>query len=309
MQSQGSAWKIARSRKRKIVNEFYYLPEEQLPIAKNITLKDVRRYANKLYRRADIEGLVYGNMTQSDALLSLAYLKDTLRINSLGNSEPYEAKLLIQAPGNHVIDADKLEVNNSCFWREYFLGFDTPKSRVATLVLGNFISNPFYAEMRTRQQLGYIVWGQTGRVEEQLMAYFIIQSSEYPPDELQKRIEAFLATIPNLFAEIPDEEFKQIIAGVRAKLEEKEKSIAEKASILFDLAYEEDEDWGRNEASLKALDTITREDIQALIKNIIVQSQQRTKTVLLVGREHEMKTEVKPTFDDANAWKRGQLYQ
>jgi len=306
---KNDAWKIARERKRKIANEFYYLPKEQLPLLKATTLKDIFRYAKRLYRSGAIEGLVHGNMTQAEALQSLNYLKDTLRIRALDRSDAYEPRILVQNPGGRVIHTDKLEVNNSCFWREYFLGYDTPENRVASLVFGNFMSNPFYAEMRTRQQLGYIVWGQTARSEEQLMAYFIIQSSEYPPDELQKRVVAFLTTLPELFAKIPDEQFAQIIAGVRAELEEKEKSIAEKAGTLFDLAYEEDEDWGRDQTSLKALDAITREDVQALIKNIVTQSQQRTKTILLVGREHELGTVVKSTFKNANTWKSEQRYE
>ena len=52
---------------------------------------------------------------------------------------------------------DKLLVNNSCFFRMYEIGKDSPKTRALAALIGKAVEQPFYTEMRTNQQLGYIV--------------------------------------------------------------------------------------------------------------------------------------------------------
>ena len=53
-------------------------------------------------------------------------------------------------------------------------------------MLGNFVSEPFFSEMRTRQQLGYAVGSAMIELEDNLYMRFIIQSADYPADELQR---------------------------------------------------------------------------------------------------------------------------
>ena len=171
------------------------------------------------------------------------------------------------------------------------------------------MDSPFYTEMRTRQQLGYIVWGQTAGDKDQLMAYFIIQSGVYAPDELERRADAFLATFPERFSNLTDEEFSQIKAGVRAKIEEKEKSISEKAGVLFSHAFEYKEDWDRKEETLRAIDVLTRGQVQAVLTEMLDPSTRRMKTILLVGREHKKTSRIRSTIKNMEKWKNGRVYR
>ena len=49
---------------------------------------------------------------------------------------------------------EQIEVNNPCFWREYHAGDNGPRNRALALIL----HGPFLTEVRSDQQLGYIVW-------------------------------------------------------------------------------------------------------------------------------------------------------
>jgi insulysin len=113
-------------------------------------------------------------------------------------------------------------------------------------VLSAVVGDPFYSEMRTRQQLGYIVQGNAFEDERSTVALFLIQSGEYPADELERRAEAFIQTLPRAAGgRCRDEAWATIVAGVRARLLERDKAIAERAMRCSCWPTTERADWAR----------------------------------------------------------------
>jgi len=221
----------------------------------------------------------------------------------LPESELAERKLTVFNAGETVVDAGKVLGNNSCMWREYVFAEDNPANRAAALVLGAFIDEPYYTEMRTKQQLGYIVWGGMSAADRQLFAYFVIQSSDYPPDELEKRTLAFLATVQDQWAAVDEAGYEALVAGVRANLLEKDKTIGERTETLFARAYQFDGDWARVSSTIDALDALTKERVAEVLAHLLDPETARVRSVLLTGREHNNATEITPTFTDRDAWK------
>jgi len=170
------------------------------------------------------------------------------------------------------------------------------------------MEEPFYTEMRTRQQLGYIVWSFTFPQEDDLFGGFIIQSADYPADEIQNRVKAFVATLPDLLTELSDETFASIVAGARAQIEEKDKSIAERASRFFLQAYEYDEDWERRRDTLEALDNLTREQVEETLIRMLSPETSRIRTVLAFARQHEPGPGTLASYEDIEQWKSEQRF-
>jgi insulysin len=302
------AYRQARETKRKVLLEITFTPAEQLPIVETITLSDVEAFAPSLYFEGKIEALVHGNVTAKDAMDSINYVRDTLGIRPIASDELFEIRLLRLEPGETVTSIDRLKVNNSCLWSEYALGPDTPENRAVSLFINNFVEEPFYTEMRTRQQLGYIVWSVTFPQEEELFAAFIIQSADYSADEIQGRVEAFLKTVTEILADLPDEGFASIVAGARAQIEEKGKSIAEQASRFFLRAYEYDEDWERRGDTLKALDKLTREQVEETLVRMLSSETSRIRNVLAYARQHEPAPGTEASYEEVEKWKSERQY-
>jgi secreted Zn-dependent insulinase-like peptidase len=233
----------------------------------------------------------------------------SLKIQPVPEADLLRPRVLASAAGDVVRTSEKLKVNNSAFRREYVLGADTPELRAATPALASFVSEPFYSELRTRQQLGYIVGGGAAEDRRSEFAYFIVQSGEYPADVLEARADAFIRTLPDKLAALPDASWKSIVAGVRAKLEEKDKSIAERAGRLFELAYERNADWGRRQATLAALDKLTQARAAEILRQALSPETGRVRTFLGFAREHEPKREPVVTFTDTAAWKARQRFE
>ena len=178
-------------------------------------------------------------------------------------------RTLQQSAGDALRSSENLVVNNSAYRIEYTLGDDAPEIRAATRVLASFIEEPFYSELRTRQQLGYIVHGSAGDELRSHFAYFIIQSGDYAADVVAARAATRIGELPGLLAELPDDGWQTIVGGVRAELEEKDKTIAERAGRLFDLAYDFDGEWDRREATLAALDKLTKARVQEMQAKVV----------------------------------------
>jgi insulysin len=306
---RADAWLILRESQRALAREFYYRPDEQLAVAQRLTLASVRDFAHHLYGTGKLEALVHGNVTADYAIAATRRLSQAFATQPVADTELLRRRLLVQAPGEPVRSSEKLVVNNSAFRQDYVLGDASPELRAATLVLGNFIAEPFYGELRTHQQLGYIVSASTAQDEHTSMAYFIIQSGEHPADEVEARAEAFIAQLPEMLGKLSDADWQTLVGAVRDQLREKDKTIAERAGRLFVLAYDRSADWAEHEATLAALEHLTKERTREILAAALTPATARARIYLGFARQHEPKTPPAVTFTDRSAWKQTRKYE
>ena len=302
-----------RETRRALVREFHATPADMLPLARGVTLADVRRFARALYARGKLEALAYGNLGPEAATAAVRRVAAVLGTQPVADADLLRPRQLAGRAGEDLRSSQTLKVNNSTLRREYVLGDDGPEARAIAQVLSAVVGDPFYSEMRTRQQLGYIVQGNAFEDERSTVAMFLIQSGEYPADVLEARADAFIQTLPKQLAELPDEAWATIVAGVRARLLERDKAIADRAMRLFVLAYDERADWARNEATLAALDGLTRARVAEVLARALDPSTRQLRNLLGFARDHRAQA-TRPVTVPADAagreaWKRGQRYK
>ncbi len=145
--------------------------------------------------------------------------------------------------------------------------------------------------------------------EDNIYIRFLLQSADYTADELQRRSEEFIAGLPLLFDALPDAKLEAIRSGVRAELEEKDKSIAERANRYFDLAFNEDGDWNRTADTMAALEQIGRDTLRLMLQ-ALSNGEMPTFTTLVMAEQHTQALEnVQPSFGDVGAWKEARRYR
>ncbi len=98
------------------------------------------------------------------------------------------------------------------------------------------------------------------------------------------------------------------MAGVRARLEEKPKSIPEKAIQFFELAFTYDRDWNRREATLAALNSLTKEQAVGFLTAAISRDSARQRTIMLYSKNHQPAQSLTPAFTERNEWKRSRKF-
>lgn len=283
------AYKIIRLLSRRIHTRIKYHPDEIADVTENLSLKDVQKFAKEVLNETYVQGLIVGNVTEYHARKIAEDTYKKIQPKVLRKKDAFLQGFL-QQPHPEVLNYyERLETNNSCFRRNYFLGADSPKMRMTAAVLNNFVNQPFFTELRTKQQLGYIVWG--GSHQNRLYHYlvFIIQSASYSADLLSQKADAFIKTLPEQLKAMKDEDFEMLKKAVRERLLEKEKSISNRASVYFDLTFKKDRDFDRKQKNLEALSKLTIEDMVLSLRKALDSESRKMTEVLLFAAEHQPK--------------------
>lgn len=297
------AYKLAQDRRDALSREFAFPPDELLAPATAATWADVQAFAQKFFATGRIEALVHGHLTPEAAIAATRTIAGKIGATAAPESALLLRRHIVLAAGEDVVDAGLIAGVNSAFVQDRLLPDDAPATRAAALVLSNFLSEPFYSELRTKQQLGYIVGANTSGSLRQRYFTFVIQASGYAPDDLRTRAEKFIATLPAALAALGNDEWTTLVAGARSTLEEKPKNIADKAESFFSLAYSYDGEWDRRQAALAALTTLTKDQAAALLTRTLAPETARRRTILLHSKNHPPAAPIVPTFTDRNTWK------
>ncbi|WP_221031186.1 insulinase family protein [Actomonas aquatica] len=305
---QTEAFQLANARRSAWSNAYNFLPDQLLPTAEAATWDEVAAVAEAFFAAGTLEGIVHGHVAPETALTTSRELRDGLDFAAVSEDKLRRPRELLQEPGEVIADVDTTAGVNSVFSTQLFLPGADARQRAAATVLGNFIAQPFFNELRTSQQLGYIVGAGSSSSRQTRSLYFVIQSSTHDPDALRERAETFIATLPAQLAELSPEAFATLISGARSNLEAKDKSLAEKAGRFFSLAFTYDEDWERRAATLAALEELTQPELVSLLTNVLSGPGKRERLVLLSGENHT-ESAVPATFTDREAWKTTRQFQ
>jgi insulysin len=304
------AWSIVRTYAYDMLHAVSYTPAEQLAILETLTLADVQAFAKTLYQKGFIEALVHGNLSAEQAKTLTRKLQQGLGLQPVAQEATFGQTYLRQNDAESIWSISKLEVNNSSLRRNYYMGDNSPQNRAAALILGKFIDRPFFTEMRSNQQLGYIVAAGVASLERtSIYAYFIIQSDGYAADEITKRAEAFIATYGDKFDAMPDDAFENLKATALEELKKKAKTISEKSGKLNTQAFTFNGDFDRNQKSIDALNALTKAEVGTLLKTTFSEDTRRMQTTLGYAREHEATLGFKPSFEDLSTWKKTRDYK
>jgi len=298
-----------REKGAEIFHNVKFTWEESLPVAQAATLADVKSYGETLFSETFVEALVYGDFSESDARKSLRLYTEKTGSKGIPRDSVFELEFLDQPKPEDIQYVGKLAVNNSCFYREYVLGDDSPELRAKSLVISQALQQPFFTEMRTNQQLGYIVWSYSTNRDETHYLSFVIQSGAFTADDVNQRADDFIVTTPEFMANMDAETFQQLKDSAIEKLEKKPMSIAERALKLKRDIFEHNADFGRDEKTIEALQSLEQSDVVSLLTSTVGINSRRMVNCLMFAEQHNNPTGAVSSMQDLSAWKTSRTYK
>ncbi len=127
---------------------------------------------------------------------------------------------------------NKPEVNSAVTYQLH-VGSMTDQTLRATLQLFAQIAHePAFDQLRTKQQLGYIVSTQATQ-STGAMGFRVLVQSERDPVYVETRIEAFLDSLKSHIEEMSEEDFEKEKQSLIAKKEEQPKNLGEETQRFF----------------------------------------------------------------------------
>jgi len=272
----------AMSLQRRIKHQNNWLFLEKLKAFNELKREELDGVSRKLFAENPYhtEGLVMGNMKRSETktLLTDHFARhvDALREASDGNSTcgPLERvpsqKTFFLKDGHHFATrqpGSNPEETNGAAVLTLQVGRTSVATWMLTSVYSQIISQKFFDELRTKQQLGYIVSAQATKNTNKVELLYLVQS-ETEPWVCMRKIEEFCEAMQNTyFAEggadglekpaegerLTRESFDEYRKAIIAQLEEKPKNLSEEFSRHWVEVKDRTHDFDRRQRSIQFL--------------------------------------------------------
>ena len=151
-----------------------------------------------------------------------------LRLNNIQDNKVYAYEFSL----NHE-DYNPDEPNSSV-WMNFQGRVDTPADRLLMKMLTSVLSEPFFNQLRTNEQLGYAVECYDSRMRGVLTFTFVILSSVACPMRLAHRIEDFIAQQKDLVLNLSEADFQMHKQNIINSLTKKPDSMFKEGKVLYE---------------------------------------------------------------------------
>ena len=264
-----------------------YNEDEKLEALRPITLDQVKAFAKTLYHRVYITGMAHGNWSDDKVRESIHTLLDGIKSKPLPEEERFTQGVEVLTAGEDIVFSRQAKDNNNALIYGLQIGPHSMDLQAHSSLIASIIESDFYTQMRTNQQLGYIVASFKQRIEDRLFIKFIIQSAEYGPFELKRRVEAWLADTKKLLANLADEEFERHRDALVVSLEKEGDSIGEVLGDFYYAVTEEDEDFRYKIKLIDVVKKLNKDEVLAAARKMFLDPQTARLAVLIRSSEND----------------------
>ncbi len=261
------------------------LSAEKLKALKTVTYEDFSQFTKALWKKAYVEGMLYGNLTAAQADDLWTDLKTQLAAEPYPAADQHKKHLLVlpEKQGPYLIKQTTERQGNGVLLLIQEGPFSFEK-RGLQQVLSKALQDGFFETLRTKQQTAYMAKAWDLEVERQLLQLFAVQSSTHHPRDLIARFELFLEDFVKNFPErLPQERFENIQNMLVTTLKMPPEKPAWMAKRLFTLAFDYEGDFNWIERRIAGLETLTYSELQEAAKQFFSRSNSRRLAVLMEG--------------------------
>ncbi|XP_061692661.1 insulin-degrading enzyme isoform X2 [Syngnathoides biaculeatus] len=250
---------------RLLMTEVAWTKDELRDALEDVTLLRLKAFIPQLLSRLHIEALLHGNITKESALGMMQMVEDTLiehaRTKPLLPSQLIRYREVQVPDGGWYVYQQRNEVHNNCGIEIYYqTDMQTTNENMLLELFCQIISEPCFNTLRTKEQLGYIVFSGPRRANGVQGLRFIIQS-EKAPHYLESRIEAFLCSMERSVEEMSEEAFQKHIQALAIRRLDKPKKLSAECAKHWGEIISQQYNFDRDNIEVAHLKTLTKDDI------------------------------------------------
>ncbi|KAI9475636.1 MAG: Metalloenzyme, LuxS/M16 peptidase-like protein [Benjaminiella poitrasii] len=232
---------------------------------KDIHLEDVQLCIPEIVSALHMEGLVHGSLERSEVLEMFDLVQSILKPRPLTAGQFIGDRSIVLPRGQHFVYSlpvrDENEVNSAINYHIQICDVKDVKLRNRLSLVAQIAREPCFNQLRTQEQLGYLVFSGVRRQLSQLAFRLIIQS-ERDPIYLENRALEFLEnTLREIIVEMSASDYQSQVDSLIAERLEKYKNLSEEAIKYWadiESGYYEFHDTQTDVAELR---TITKESL------------------------------------------------
>ncbi|KUI56296.1 hypothetical protein VP1G_03557 [Cytospora mali] len=244
--------------------EHDFLVEQYADELPNITCEATRAFQKELLAQMHMEVVVHGNLYKEDALKLTDMLEKTLKTRVLPSSQwPIWRSLLFPPGSNYVYKktlGDPANVNHCIEYWLYIGPRDDRIVRAKALLLDQILHEPAFDQLRTKEQLGYVVFSGAKNSATTTGFRFLIQS-EKTAQYLETRVENFLSNYAATLEKMGESDFESHKRSLSIRLLEKMKNLDQETSRIWNQISTEYYDFESSTKTVECVKGLAKEDM------------------------------------------------
>lgn len=283
---------------------FQYTNKELRDATRKATLPDLVSYVNTLWTSGKGECLIQGNYDEAQALELVKRIGDVIPFKSISEVE-YPPRLkalplpvsayLSRPPILKIAEPNPQNENSVSYVMLQSLG-KSEKDHVLMEILSAIVEQPFYDELRTKRQLGYIVASGVKGIANTRTLSFIVQSSVAPSDALTIEIIKFLdSTEKSLLHKLSNADLAVYVKSLIEKKTEPDKDLVVEVTRNWSEISSGRLQFDRLQREAAALLEVDKEDILTFWRTIYASNDRRVLVTEMIPREGKASSLPPPT--------------
>ncbi len=265
-----------------MVLEKYWSDEERLKVLEELTLVELELFAQEFFAdEIQIVALSHGNVSRDGAVK----MGEIVATGFLGLDNPIGSTSLLEldspveiGKGRMVIVPEKgphyrrINVENEDWAITVFLqGSERSiEERVQFGLLAQIIGPPFFTELRTVQELGYVVHAYHMPILGIPGMVFVIQSPEVDPGTLGNTINDFLKEFPSQLSEMSDDEFEAHRDGLLSRISAKDETLTQRSGRYWREIDDKEYKFDTREQLVSELKRLDRTSFEKFVLELLV---------------------------------------
>ncbi|WP_339806349.1 insulinase family protein, partial [uncultured Marinobacter sp.] len=242
--------------------------DEKLEAANDITVADLREFAGRFTRQTDATLLVHGNATPAFAL-NTAQLASALLLQDTKPAD-ISRSAVRQLPEGETRVVMPVPHPDTGYVR-YSQGTSTNMADRATYrLLAQIVSSPFYEEIRTQRQLGYVVYATSFEMLETPALALVVQSPEASADDIDNAVTAFSRRFENTLAAMTPAELEREKQAVTSRLLEQDRQLSQVSQRYWQEIDRSVDTFDSREQLAEAVRQVSHDDLLTAYRNAML---------------------------------------
>ena len=256
-----------------------------LQALEDLDVGELDEFVASILEKLHVEMFVYGDWTRSDAIQLSDTLKDALRVQNQSYEESLRPLIMLGKNGSL---RRSLESNqeDSAIVVYYQCEDIEPRNTALYLLANHLMSATFFHEIRTKQQLGYMVGTGNLPLNRHPGLVLYVQSPKAAPAELISSIDEFLNAFYMVLLELNDYQWHSSKRGLWSQIAAPDTTLKSRAQRLWVAIGNKDYSFNHKERVLDELKRLTRAD---MIRFVVNELKPRTANRLIMhakGNSH-----------------------
>ena len=273
-----------------------YNPANNIDLITGVTLKQLKKFTSGLFEEIGLEGSAYGSLNPTELKSGIEAFYETLKSDTLAKNDRPENETIQFQNGKPIAKIINSDSHNYCWGSSLQFGKRAPTLNAAIRIGHSHLKTSFFTELRTKQQLGYVVYSGLNYHEKVLGLLFLIQSSQYNPFEIAKKIQDWKKLALQELGKMTDAQFEAYKKAVAIELREKDKTMSEKHQTNIFEAIIMDGQFDYKEKIAKAVEKLGKQDVINIFKDAFSEKNEAYLSVYLTKEKNKLDLSIKESI-------------